>query len=426
LYNTKVSVLLVLFKDKFRTTDGCKQLVGLLSNIKGDPRTVNWLEQALDLFNYLVEDGKLFEFEGNKMGTKIFAGAIRVDILKLEGLKLLSNLLTIDRWQSQVLVCTALATLFDDEANRLAFTQTFSGLKLLIPLIKSPCDELCRQACWTLNCVCVTASIAIEARKLGLIEVLIDIQHDPQRSISKFASSALDCLLCYHLSAKYWLRNVLHEKDVITDGFYDCGSAGPHLSAAGESGLPPLDFFRQQEVNSKREIIEVDRSADERLRSLIQSVLDDAKSILQQSPPNIRSELLRMIARTVSKRFGGEVQPGAPGLNTKLHISELKLKLKSNVIPLGQVELGVYYHRALAFKILADELFGRSTSSIPCDTRLERGDYGRAWNTVYLRRNETGRAGDTTEGEFVVDLMHNPGQLIPVGSPEANRYQHLQ
>lgn len=48
----------VLFKDKFRTTEGCKQLVGLLFNIKGESRTVNWLEQALDLLNYLVEDGK--------------------------------------------------------------------------------------------------------------------------------------------------------------------------------------------------------------------------------------------------------------------------------------------------------------------------------------------------------------------------------
>ena len=35
----------------------------------------------------------------------------------------------------------------------------------------------------------------------------------------------------------------------------------------------------------------------------------------------------------------------------ELEISQLKLELNSNVIPIGMVELGIYYHRALLFKV---------------------------------------------------------------------------
>jgi len=36
----------------------------------------------------------------------------------------------------------------------------------------------------------------------------------------------------------------------------------------------------------------------------------------------------------------------------ELHISELKTELTSNVIPIGRIKHGIYYHRALLFKVL--------------------------------------------------------------------------
>lgn len=91
----------------------------------------------------------------------------------------------------------------------------------------------------------------------------------------------------------------------------------------------------------------------------------------------------------------------------ELHISDLKRELSSNVIPIGKIKQGIYYHRALLFKVssschgnivefrlspivflfwcyfyyvyvqvLADSI------GLPCT--LVRGDYGRAWNEIQL------------------------------------------
>lgn len=42
----------------------------------------------------------------------------------------------------------------------------------------------------------------------------------------------------------------------------------------------------------------------------------------------------------------------------ELHLSELKVEMQSNIIPIGKIKKGTYYHRALLFKVL-------NQSSIP-------------------------------------------------------------
>ncbi len=39
-------------------------------------------------------------------------------------------------------------------------------------------------------------------------------------------------------------------------------------------------------------------------------------------------------------------------LGYELAINEIKYELKSNIIPLGKICLGTYYHRALLFKVV--------------------------------------------------------------------------
>lgn len=68
-------------------------------------------------------------------------------------------------------------------------------------------------------------------------------------------------------------------------------------------------------------------------------------------------------------------------LNYELPINELKYELKTNIISIGKINLGTYYHRALLFKVLADRTSLKVT--------LERGDYNRAWNTIALKEKET-------------------------------------
>lgn len=58
---------------------------------------------------------------------------------------------------------------------------------------------------------------------------------------------------------------------------------------------------------------------------------------------------------------------------------------------------------------------------------LERGEYGRHWNKVWLapptKENSSGQS--QVAQVYVVDLMFDPGTLMPVNSPAAQLYQHL-
>ena len=50
--------------------------------------------------------------------------------------------------------------------------------------------------------------------------------------------------------------------------------------------------------------------------------------------------------------MGGFVDKGdLTKFSYDLHISGLKAELNSNVIPIGRIEKGIYYHRALLFKV---------------------------------------------------------------------------
>ncbi len=98
-------------------------------------------------------------------------------------------------------------------------------------------------------------------------------------------------------------------------------------------------------------------------------------------------------------------------LGYELLINETKYELKSNIVPLGKIRLGTYYHRALLFKTLADKLHLRVS--------LERGDYNRAWNVVAIKEESN------TPRNFVIDLMHEPGKLMPQNSLDAINYVKL-
>lgn len=92
---------------------------------------------------------------------------------------------------------------------------------------------------------------------------------------------------------------------------------------------------------------------------------------------SIREQAVHL-AKFVSDKMGGPVSPDeVNNLGYELLINETKYDLRSNIVPIGKIRLGTFYHRALLYKVLADKLYLRVT--------LERGDYNRAWNTIALR-----------------------------------------
>ncbi|XP_004648106.1 armadillo repeat-containing protein 3-like [Octodon degus] len=146
-------------------------------------------------------------------------------------------------------------------------------------------------------------------------------------------------------------------------------------------------------------------------------VYEVTKSILPMT--NIK-EQIEALAKYVAEKMGGKIpKDKIPDFSWELHISEPKFQLTSNVIPIGYIKKGIFYHQALLFKALADRI------GVGCS--LVRGEYGHAWNEVKLldlsQKGVTGclPAPDT----YIVDLMFNLRELLEVGSKEANIYQFI-
>ena len=87
-------------------------------------------------------------------------------------------------------------------------------------------------------------------------------------------------------------------------------------------------------------------------------------------------------------------------------LADTQVSLGRNIVPLGTVKKGMFQHRALLYKVLADHL------GIPCS--LTRGQYNCHWNRVTVE--------DT---EWVVDIMYLPGKLMEAGGTEAASYTTL-
>jgi armadillo repeat-containing protein 3 len=247
----------------------------------------------------------------------------------------------------------------------------------------------------------------------------------------------------------------LTPSNVIQDGFYDSGYAGINLKKIGP--LPSLAVIQSKGVDMKRETILIDFALEQMLPMTL--------SLLSDIVPNMTPEQqIKAVALAVSKAMGGAiVMSELADYNFKFRISELKLAQNSNVIPIGKINQGTFYHRALLFKVMYDRLGLK-----PCS--LVRGDYNRAWNVIDVKNQiislktplKTNRSGSSarrksqvptsgtigtplvstveqkllhlgcTEVEAetfsldepaIVDLMFHPGRLIPINSPEAEKYK---
>ncbi|KAK9396237.1 ARMC3: Armadillo repeat containing 3, partial [Crotalus adamanteus] len=126
------------------------------------------------------------------------------------------------------------------------------------------------------------------------------------------------------------------------------------------------------------------------------------------------------LAQFVADRLGGPIErDNLHEFSWELHISEIEYELKCNVVPIGKISKGTFYHRALLFKVLADRI------AINCS--LYRGEYNRGWNEVKLVDDSPlGIPGLLLPPQiFIVDLMYQPGCLMKEESPEADRYRRI-
>ncbi|KAK6127737.1 hypothetical protein DH2020_038513 [Rehmannia glutinosa] len=188
-----------------------------------------------------------------------------------------------------------------------------------------------------------------------------------------------------HASQNY---NALSYDDKILDGFYDLYGI---LTESTSSRMPSLVDLQGTPVSDdiSWEAILVNREADTKLLNLEQTALEMASSLRSHSVNFVTHSMVQKLANLVSDHMGGPVGDPDSILIAWRNLSQtLKANQRSMVLPIGSLTVGLARHRALLFKVLADSL------GIPC--RLVKGHQF---------------TGSMTE--YIVDLMADPGTLIP-------------
>ncbi|XP_077010166.1 armadillo repeat-containing protein 3 isoform X3 [Tamandua tetradactyla] len=333
------------------------------------------------------------------------------------------------------------------DAGARAELRAAGGLEPLVDLLRSKDDRVRRHASWAVAVCASDELVAVELCRLGALDILEEINLSVSRK-NKYSEIAYNKLLNNNLSLKYSQTGYLSSSNIITDGFYDYGRINPgtKLLPLKELSLQePSDLRAVLLINSKSsEVKGRGKKEDEKLKEeeevmLVPKVIGEGSPEKEWYPPsdpifsfyvyevtktilpvtNIREQIVTL-AKYVAEKMGGPIaRDKLYEFSWELHISELKFQLKSNVVPIGLIRKGIFYHRALLFKALADRI------GIGCS--LARGEYGRAWNEVKLMDgSRKGMIGCLPPPEvFIVDLMFHPGELMKVKSREAELYRFL-
>ncbi|XP_039565679.1 armadillo repeat-containing protein 3 [Passer montanus] len=355
---------------------------------------------------------------------------------------------------------------FACDADARAELRNVGGLGPLVELLHSKNEEVRRNACWAVMVCASDGLTAVELCRLGALDILEEINLSTKHK-NKFSEAALEKLLDNNLSQKYSRMGYLSSSNIITNGFYDCGQikhGGKFLS---------LEELSKQELTDRRAIIFInakpqevtvvekaqevspsvsERSSREKSRkgkgkkeeekpkeviqvtpiipeeiklenspwlpppdfTLMDYINDASKTIL---PLTTTREQVVALAQFVADKMGGSVErEQLHNFCWELDMSEIEFELKSNIVPIGKIKRGTFYHRALLFKVIADRI------GIGCS--LVRGKYNRAWNEVKLVEYSS-KGHLLPPQEYIVDVMFEPGCLLKQGSAKADRYKFI-
>ncbi|KAK6153981.1 hypothetical protein DH2020_013620 [Rehmannia glutinosa] len=202
------------------------------------------------------------------------------------------------------------------------------------------------------------------------------------------------------VACRYWNYNALSYDDKILDGFYDLYGI---LTESTSSRMPSLVDLQGTPVSDdiSWEAILVNREADTKLLNLEQTALEMASSLRSHSVNFVTHSMVQKLANLVSDHMGGPVGDPDSILIAWRNLSQtLKANQRSMVLPIGSLTVGLARHRALLFKVLADSL------GIPC--RLVKGHQFTGSDDVAMNFVKIDGVR-----EYIVDLMADPGTLIP-------------
>ncbi|XP_052142440.1 probable serine/threonine-protein kinase SIS8 [Oryza glaberrima] len=199
------------------------------------------------------------------------------------------------------------------------------------------------------------------------------------------------------LAARYWNFNALGYDDRISDGFYDLYVTG---NGPASITMPSLKDLRAQSLSHRVnwEAVLVHRGEDPELMKLDQTALIMSLELRESKPSEfVGNDLVQKLAGLVARHMGGTFFD-SEGMLVKYQ--KMMRYLRSVVVPLGQLKIGLARHRALLFKVLADNI------GIPCRLLKGRQYTGSDDGALNIVKFDDGR-------EFIVDLVADPGTLIP-------------
>ncbi|EMS55011.1 Serine/threonine-protein kinase CTR1 [Triticum urartu] len=202
--------------------------------------------------------------------------------------------------------------------------------------------------------------------------------------------------------------SALSYDDKILDGFYDIWATGgkPALRT-----IPSLMELHQQpfSLGAKTEAVLVNRAQDSELVDLGQKALNMAVDFRSQTSHSVGRVLIQRLAILVANHMGGPVvDPENVLLKYQNMSSSLRASIRSSVMPLGRITIGLARHRALLFKVLADNL------DVPCRLVKGRQYTGSDDGALNIVKLNDGR-------EYIVDLMSDPGTLIASDGADLGR-----
>ncbi|KAF5747830.1 serine/threonine-protein kinase CTR1 [Tripterygium wilfordii] len=203
------------------------------------------------------------------------------------------------------------------------------------------------------------------------------------------------------VSHRFWVNGCLSYFDKIPDGFYLIHGMDPYVWTVcidlQENGrIPSLESLKSIDprMDTSIEVVLMDHHTDSSLKELQNRVLSISSNCITTQ------EVADQLAKLVCNHMGGSVTTGEHDFISiwRENIDDLKDRLRSIVLPLGSLSVGLCRHRALLFKVLAD------TIDLPC--RIAKG-------CKYCKRADASsclvRFG--LDREYLVDLIGKPGHL---------------
>ncbi|RYR52574.1 hypothetical protein Ahy_A06g027473 isoform D [Arachis hypogaea] len=184
-------------------------------------------------------------------------------------------------------------------------------------------------------------------------------------------STRIDNGVAEALSRHYWEYSVLDYEQKVVDGFYDVYGLYTDLTMQGK--MPSLRDLEAEPESSGFEVVIVDRTIDPAIVELLQI----AHCIALDCPVTGLGILVQRIAELVTSHMGGPVKDASTILARWTERStELRTSLHTIMLPLGCINIGLSRHRALLFKVIADNI------NMPC--RLVKGShYTGSYGEVY-------------------------------------------